>query len=40
MELNVDLITKELDACLLSKDEMNEDLDKMSDPFNWQLETM
>lgn len=37
--LEVELITKELDECLLTDEEINDDWDKVSDPFNWQLET-
>lgn len=39
-DLDREAITKELDTCLLSKDEMNDDWNKMNDPFNWQLETV
>lgn len=40
MDLDIDFITKELDACLLTKDEMDEDWSEMADPFNWELETV
>ncbi len=36
-DLDVTLITKELDACLLTLDEFNGDWKKLTDPFNWQI---
>lgn len=37
IDLHVELITKELDACLLTVDEFNDDWSKLKDPFHWQL---
>ena len=37
IDLNVELITKELDACLLTVDEFNDEWSKLIDPFRWQL---
>lgn len=39
MNLDVEFITKELDACLITVDEFDEDWSKQSDPFHWQLES-
>jgi len=37
MDLNVEMITKELDGCLLTPDEFNSEWSKLNDPFSWQL---
>lgn len=39
-DLAKDIITRELDTCLLSDAEMKDDWSKMTDPFTWQLETV
>ncbi|MBZ5751106.1 GTP-binding protein [Metabacillus rhizolycopersici] len=36
-DLHEELITKELDACLLTEDEFDDDWGKLKDPFHWQL---
>ncbi|KAB2333303.1 GTP-binding protein [Cytobacillus depressus] len=37
IDLNVELITKELDACLLTIEEFNDEWSKLKDPFRWEL---
>lgn len=37
IDLNVEFITKELDACLLTTEEFNDKWSKLKDPFRWQL---
>ncbi|MFJ7974527.1 GTP-binding protein [Peribacillus sp. JNUCC 23] len=37
LDLNVEMITKELDGCLLTPDEFNDEWSKLKDPFVWQL---
>lgn len=39
IDLNVDVITKELDACLLTTSEFDEEWSKLSDPFKWTVES-
>lgn len=39
IDLNVDVITKELDACLLTTSEFDEEWSKRSDPFQWTVES-
>ncbi|MBN6885653.1 G3E family GTPase [Cytobacillus horneckiae] len=39
VDLNVDVITKELDACLLTTSEFDEEWSKLSDPFQWTVES-
>lgn len=39
IDLNVDVITKELDACLLTTSEFDEEWSKLSDPFQWTVES-
>ncbi|KYG33371.1 GTP-binding protein [Alkalihalobacillus trypoxylicola] len=38
MDLDVHIITKELDECILTEDEFNEDWSKLPDPFHWQIQ--
>ncbi|MGP7818053.1 GTP-binding protein [Niallia sp. 01092] len=37
IDLDVDFIKKELDDCLLTADEFNEEWSKLKDPFDWQI---
>ena len=38
MDLNVELIKKELDECLLTEEEFHGDWHQLRDPFYWQLQ--
>ncbi|MBD7936300.1 hypothetical protein H9655_04610 [Cytobacillus sp. Sa5YUA1] len=37
MDIDVDLITKELDDCLLSPSEYDAKWDELPDPFSWTI---